>query len=353
MTMMKQERLFEGIWIPAETWLSDEITYVEKGVVAEVRSLSKTPRGCYATNEHFAMIFDLSVSRVSRMIGHLVELGILELEMVTNPAVPGGRQRLLRVLRAPTLSTKRQAKLDSRNFHYATEEGYTQNPPPPSTQECVDRPPQRCVDRQAGGIRKDAHQRVHPESTDSEKPPPPPGSYTPRARAHESGGVRRLAAAAAFDERAPEGGSRYDEPIHCQTPQRPAATAPQGAEVETPAPDPNDGFPVEAVRKLLAPRLTAGSVAEVIKTLRQPPLPEPDAITYVEKTIQRLDARVERDKTIRNPGGLLKRILMDREPLQAQRKVNLGPDYYAPARLDPEYVAQLRERQAKQAAKER
>lgn len=75
---MIAERAFEGIWIPAELWLDRTLSITEKVMLVEIKSLSKTERGCWASNAHFADMFDLSKSRVSEIISALVIKGYLD-----------------------------------------------------------------------------------------------------------------------------------------------------------------------------------------------------------------------------------------------------------------------------------
>jgi uncharacterized phage protein (TIGR02220 family) len=66
------KRKFEGIWIPAEIWLSKELSMQEKLFLVEIKSLDNE-KGCYATNKYFAEFFQLSKGRVSQVIKSLIE----------------------------------------------------------------------------------------------------------------------------------------------------------------------------------------------------------------------------------------------------------------------------------------
>lgn len=73
-------RDFRGIWIPAEIWLTKELTVGEKLMYVEIESLSKLQRGCFASNAHFAEMFNISTSRVSEIISSLAAKGFVFVE---------------------------------------------------------------------------------------------------------------------------------------------------------------------------------------------------------------------------------------------------------------------------------
>lgn len=68
--MEKHERAFKGIWIPAEIWLSDDLTVMEKIFLVEIDSLDNE-HGCFASNKYFADFFGISKGRVSQIIKSL------------------------------------------------------------------------------------------------------------------------------------------------------------------------------------------------------------------------------------------------------------------------------------------
>jgi len=67
---MKRE--FKGIWIPADIWLSKELSLQEKVFLVEIDSLDNED-GCFASNKYFAEFFQLSKGRVSQVITGLLE----------------------------------------------------------------------------------------------------------------------------------------------------------------------------------------------------------------------------------------------------------------------------------------
>ena len=67
------DRQFKGIWIPAEIWLTDNLTLQEKIILVEIDSLENDDKGCYASNKHFSTFFKLTTQRVSQIIKSLEE----------------------------------------------------------------------------------------------------------------------------------------------------------------------------------------------------------------------------------------------------------------------------------------
>lgn len=78
---MENERAFRGIWIPADIWLSKDLSLIEKVMLVEIDSLDNE-EGCYANNNYFAEFFGISKTRVSQIISSLKEKKIITTEEV-------------------------------------------------------------------------------------------------------------------------------------------------------------------------------------------------------------------------------------------------------------------------------
>lgn len=76
-----QERAFKGIWIPAEIWLSKDLTIMEKIFLVEIDSLDNDD-GCYASNKYFAEFFGVTTVRASQVIKSLNEKGYVEISYI-------------------------------------------------------------------------------------------------------------------------------------------------------------------------------------------------------------------------------------------------------------------------------
>ncbi|WP_295802166.1 helix-turn-helix domain-containing protein [uncultured Microbulbifer sp.] len=75
---MSDKRAFEGVWIPAELWLSTGLSLQEKVMLVEIKSLcADSTRGCFKSNKAFAEFFGLSASRVSEIISNLEKKGFI------------------------------------------------------------------------------------------------------------------------------------------------------------------------------------------------------------------------------------------------------------------------------------
>ena len=77
-------RAFRGIWIPAEVWLSPDMTLQEKVMLVEINSLQHPERGCFKSNKALAEFFQLSASRVTEVIASLAMKGLVRVELIRN-----------------------------------------------------------------------------------------------------------------------------------------------------------------------------------------------------------------------------------------------------------------------------
>lgn len=84
------ERDFKGVWIPAEVWLDDRLTALDKIILTEIDSLDTSERGCYASNAYIADFCQCSEAKVSKSISLLIKLGYVYLQHFD------GRQRELK-----------------------------------------------------------------------------------------------------------------------------------------------------------------------------------------------------------------------------------------------------------------
>lgn len=83
-------RGFKGIWIPAEIWLSKELTVMEKLFFVEIQSLDNED-GCYASNQHFAKFFGVTKGRCSQIINALKDKGFIKVEYLKDDKETKGR----------------------------------------------------------------------------------------------------------------------------------------------------------------------------------------------------------------------------------------------------------------------
>lgn len=77
--MEENKRDFKGIWIPKELWFEKGLSLQEKCFIAEINSLDND-NGCFASNEHFAKITNLSKNRCTEVIKSLEKKNIISIE---------------------------------------------------------------------------------------------------------------------------------------------------------------------------------------------------------------------------------------------------------------------------------
>ena len=79
---MSDQRAFRGVWIPADIWMSRELSLQEKVMLVEIDSLQHPERGCFKSNKALAEFFQLSPSRVSEIISSLAKKGLVRVEQI-------------------------------------------------------------------------------------------------------------------------------------------------------------------------------------------------------------------------------------------------------------------------------
>ena len=90
------KRAFRGVWIPAEIWLSKELTLQEKVFFAEIDSLNNDD-GCYASNQYFSDFFGLSKNRCSEIIKSLEKKGLISIEYEREENKKNIKRRVIKV----------------------------------------------------------------------------------------------------------------------------------------------------------------------------------------------------------------------------------------------------------------
>jgi hypothetical protein len=67
----QNQKVFKGVWIPAEIWTLDALTWMEKCLWAEISFLGTTEKPCFATNAYLAKVFHSTESSIANMISNL------------------------------------------------------------------------------------------------------------------------------------------------------------------------------------------------------------------------------------------------------------------------------------------
>jgi hypothetical protein len=68
---------FKGVWLCAAIYESQELSAVEKLLLAEIDALTTDTEACYATNAHFSERLGVTVTRVDHLLGKLTRLGYI------------------------------------------------------------------------------------------------------------------------------------------------------------------------------------------------------------------------------------------------------------------------------------
>ena len=77
--VVKQNRRFQGVWIPAELWLDENLQMPEILMLVEIQSLDRA-KGCTASNKYFADFFGKTPQRVSQIIKSLEKKGYISIK---------------------------------------------------------------------------------------------------------------------------------------------------------------------------------------------------------------------------------------------------------------------------------
>ncbi len=86
-------RSFQGIWIPAEIWLREDLSIQEKCLWAEIQSLyNKEKGGCYASNDYLLKFMGIKERRLQELLSNLKLKGLIEIVSFD------GRKRVLKAV---------------------------------------------------------------------------------------------------------------------------------------------------------------------------------------------------------------------------------------------------------------
>jgi hypothetical protein len=94
---------FKGLWIPEEIIKDENLTWMEKLFIAEIDNLDNS-HGCYASNNYFAKIFQLTPGRCSQIITSLKKKGYVSISFKKKGKII--EKRVLRILNRGIKNTK-------------------------------------------------------------------------------------------------------------------------------------------------------------------------------------------------------------------------------------------------------
>ena len=82
--MDEQQIAFKGVWIPAEIWLNENLSFQEKFLYAEIDSFCSKGNPCFASNNYLGKMLGISGKRIGTLITSLVNKGFLYREVNRN-----------------------------------------------------------------------------------------------------------------------------------------------------------------------------------------------------------------------------------------------------------------------------
>jgi len=104
----KNEKVFRGVWIPAEIWETHTLSWMEKCLWAEIGSLGTEEKPCFASNGFLAVKFNSTESSISNMISKLKSLG-----MIKHISYDGRSRKMIAILPSKT-SPASEVRLNSQ-----------------------------------------------------------------------------------------------------------------------------------------------------------------------------------------------------------------------------------------------
>ena len=72
------ERGFQGVWIPKEIWLNNDLSWIEKLLLTEIASLAASEKGCFASDQYFADFLQVSKSSIGKALGNLKDKSLVK-----------------------------------------------------------------------------------------------------------------------------------------------------------------------------------------------------------------------------------------------------------------------------------
>ena len=75
-----------GIWIPAEALFNQSLTHTEKILFGFLQNLSKSKRGCWASNTHLGNLIGVGKQSISNSIANLKKQGYITIEQLPPPS---------------------------------------------------------------------------------------------------------------------------------------------------------------------------------------------------------------------------------------------------------------------------
>ena len=72
------DRIFKGIWIPAEIWEDTALTWNEKIVLMEIDSFTASGKDCFISDEYIGKLIGVSTRTASTIVSKLIRMGYVK-----------------------------------------------------------------------------------------------------------------------------------------------------------------------------------------------------------------------------------------------------------------------------------
>ncbi|MGL5351811.1 MAG: conserved phage C-terminal domain-containing protein [Clostridium sp.] len=115
------DRAFRGVWIPADIWVNEDLSIMEKAFLVEIGSLDGI-NGCYAGNNHFRSFSGLSKTRCSAIINNLKDKGYVNIEITYKDDHKTIEKRIIKV--CETRKTSGEVVSESEEMEEACNRDY-------------------------------------------------------------------------------------------------------------------------------------------------------------------------------------------------------------------------------------
>jgi len=109
-------RDFKGVWVDKKLWLRQGLKCTARCFLIEIDSLDKG-RGCWAKNQHFAAMFDMSKNRVSEIIKQLAADNLITIWYEKEDGIETRFLRLLLPVEKSTSLSKNRLHLSKNRLH--------------------------------------------------------------------------------------------------------------------------------------------------------------------------------------------------------------------------------------------
>lgn len=133
---ISQERDFQGVWIPKEIWLNEELKLQEKALLVEIKSLDNN-HGCYAKNKHFVEFLGVGERRVQVIIQGLIKKGYLTCTFKYKEGTKEIEKRTLRVNKVKFFGINQGENIPNGVVKKSA--------PPPGEEKCTTPGEEKCV----------------------------------------------------------------------------------------------------------------------------------------------------------------------------------------------------------------